>query len=272
MSQALILRKNEILTLDQLPAAVHATAPAADVSSRYTFINTMDVVAQMMDSGLVPVRKHVYNKRVSRAGAQETAFHMVAFQPKSYAEGDFNAPVGGVVPEVRMYNSHDRTSRFGLELGLFRKVCSNGMIVRENGASVSFRHMQNEVFDAGIIAKQMLDKFQGQFDVIERMVKRVLTPVEALDYANAVTVALPWSQHRTVQAEALLEVRRPEDKASNLWSVMNRVQENYIKGGPQVADSRGYMRTLRPITSIMADRAINHAVWDMANQVLEVSK
>ena len=69
-------------------------------------------------------------------------------------------------------------------------------------------------------------------------------------------------------ATALLGCRRGEDAGEDLWSTLNRVQENLLRGGLPRRTPRGRLLRTRRITSIREDVRINSALWEMAAEVL----
>ena len=68
--------------------------------------------------------------------------------------------------------------------------------------------------------------------------------------------------------EQLLTCRRVEDLGSDLWSCLNKVQENLLRGGLNHRTASGRRTRTRAITSIAEDVRINGRVWDLAEEVL----
>jgi hypothetical protein len=59
-----------------------------------------------------------------------------------------------------------------------------------------------------------------------------------------------------------------EDAGDDLFSILNRVQENLLRGGLNRRSSSGRLVQMRRITSIRQDMRINSALWETAAQML----
>jgi hypothetical protein len=73
-----------------------------------------------------------------------------------------------------------------------------------------------------------------------------------------------------VEPETLLKARRTEDEGADLWTVMNRVQENLIRGG--VSDARrdrgGRLRSVRSLKGIDSKVSLNKGLWGLAERLV----
>jgi hypothetical protein len=59
-----------------------------------------------------------------------------------------------------------------------------------------------------------------------------------------------------------------DDLGSDLWSVLNKVQENLMQGGLVRLAASGRRTRTRRITAIREDVRINSRLWDLAEEVL----
>ena len=80
---------------------------------------------------------------------------------------------------------------------------------------------------------------------------------------------------QSIPAERLLEARRPGDYGRDLWSTLNVVQENVIRGRQTgwVLDDRGRRArrvSTRAINGIGQGVNLNREVWNLAEQLLEL--
>ena len=66
----------------------------------------------------------------------------------------------------------------------------------------------------------------------------------------------------------LLTIRRPQDVADDLYTVLNRCQENLLRGGLSRRSLSGRLSRTRRVTSIRRDVALNSQLWDLAREVL----
>ena len=58
------------------------------------------------------------------------------------------------------------------------------------------------------------------------------------------------------------------DAGDDLYSTLNRVQENLLRGGLSRRSSSGRLVRTRRITSIKQDVRINSSLWDVAEEML----
>jgi hypothetical protein len=65
--------------------------------------------------------------------------------------------------------------------------------------------------------------------------------------------------------------RRGDDTGSDLWTTLNRVQENSIRGGlrgvTRDANGRRQVRRTREVTGIDQDVKLNRALWTLAEEM-----
>lgn len=116
------------LTLDRirtLAPSAFALEPYYAMSERYGHIPTSDVIQGMMRVGFQPFSALQCRSRLP----DKSAFtkHMIRFRTSE----EFHA-VSDVLPEIVLINSHDGSSAYRLLAGMFRLVCSNGLIVADS--------------------------------------------------------------------------------------------------------------------------------------------
>jgi Domain of unknown function (DUF932) len=110
--------------LHRCAPSIFATQPIDTVSEKYSFLPTSSILRGMRESGWLPVRAEQQSVRTeARRGFQK---HLIRF---ARAEHLGSWEKNQVRPEVVLLNSHDKSSAYPLHCGLFRLVCSNGMVV-----------------------------------------------------------------------------------------------------------------------------------------------
>jgi hypothetical protein len=143
-------------------------------------------------------------------------------------------------------------SRYELRLGIFRLVCSNGLIV-SRGAFPAYcvAHRGKVVDEVVASALRVSGQFEGLAAQVERMEARQLTRDEQLHFAErAIALRFPDPTRRGMHPSQLLTVRRPEDLAGDLYTITNRVQEHLCRGGANRRAADGRLTRMRRITSI----------------------
>ena len=256
---------NGSLSLDVIRKAapsVFATEKHARTSERYGFVPTVDVVEALSGQGLRPVFASQTSLRdTSRLGH---ARHMLRFRP-DYAP----LIVGEAVPEVVLINSHDGSSGFSMHLGLFRLVCSNGMVVSDATLqAVKVSHRINAVESARSKSLDLISRTGDVVDVIERFRSSPMTLTESQRFAQ-IAVATRWGDTppEGLNPERLLTARRDEDAAANMWAVLNTIQENITKGGIAL-DRTARRSSTRALRSVSEDMRFNSGIWAAADKFL----
>ena len=116
--------------------SVFASQPIEGVSERYSFLPTSSILNGMRENGWVPVRAQEQSIRTeARRGFQK---HVVRFARVEHLQ---TWEKNQVRPEVVLVNSHDKSSAYQLHCGLFRLVCTNGMVVSDGTFQrISIKH------------------------------------------------------------------------------------------------------------------------------------
>jgi hypothetical protein len=99
--------------------------PHNEVSEKYHFIPTIDVVDEIKSHNWYPVS-------VSQAGVRDEdkegfQQHMVRFRHFD----DLLFPQDNAV-ELLLFNSHDRSKSFSISVGIYRFVCANGLVISDS--------------------------------------------------------------------------------------------------------------------------------------------
>jgi Domain of unknown function (DUF932) len=251
----------KILDIDELhrlvPAAF-AREPADHVSDRYSFIPTSRVIDQLVDQDWFPVEA----RQSSKVRDTIHATHMIKFRKR-----DTKIQVGGVAPEICVFNNHMALRRISMRAGFYKWACSNGLVVSVPGM-IDERfdkiHIDNAAFEFEKAFALAVDRLGSATTQIEEWMGIPLNFISELKFAtNAVYIRNHqdpvWSRH--FDAHEFLTRRRDEDKGHDLWTVFNVVQENIMKGGVQ-----GAVRTTKPITQVAEVQRINEGLWQLATE------
>jgi hypothetical protein len=284
------------LTLDALrgfaPSAF-ATEAHESRSNRYAYIPTVEVITAMMHEGFQPFKATQSRSRIE--GKTEFTKHLIRFRHPDFA---INLKVGDSVPEIVLINSHDGTSAYKLSAGLYRLVCSNGLMVADSTvSSLSVMHKGNIIQEVLERSFQIIGQSQKSLGTVENWNQLQLTAGEQGAFAEAAR-ELRFSDNEgtittPITAAQLLSPRREADAngpwqgrarwgssmavgpKTDLWHTMNVVQENVIKGGLSgiARDENGRRKrrvTTREVTGIDQDVKLNRALWTLAERMAEL--
>lgn len=148
--------------------------------------------------------------------------------------------------------------------------CTNGLIVSKTAfPTLSVAHRGNIVDDVVAHALGLSERFDILAARVERMEQRRMFKDEQIAFAErALRLRYSAVGREGMASSRLLECRRIEDGGDDLYSVLNRIQENLIRGGLMRRAANGRLVRMRKITSIKEDVRINSGLWDLAAEVL----
>ena len=256
-------RAMSLAEVQRVAPSIFAQAPHSKMSGRYTLIPTSKVLEALLHVGFVPTR--VMQARARNESGVSAAKHLVRLRHTDHL--DPKAAVDAVVPEVVLINSHDGSSSYQLHAGLYRFICCNGMVVADGCVgSLSIRHTGNVVNEV----------IEGVYEIVKETPK-ILGRVadyrgvnvddnEAAILAQA-ALSLKYEIGTTpISADQLIVAQRAQDGGPDLWSRINVIQENLLRGGLRGRLSHGRRLRTRAVTSVGEDVRLNKALWRLADE------
>jgi hypothetical protein len=237
-------------------------------SSRYTYIPTIELVRGLEKEGYLPTAATETRTRdESRRGF---AKHLLRFRHLD----DMNTPavVGDSVPEIVLLNSHDGSSSYQLHAGMFRFVCANGMVVGDSMIdTVRVNHSGDILGNVIEGVYQVVNELPRAVEQIEQFQGVTLDRGEVEIFGKA-AMALRWDEPESCgfTPEQLTRARRTGDTTNDLWTVLNRTQENMIRGGlhgwRRDANNRPRRTTSREVKGVDGNVRLNKAIWTLAEE------
>lgn len=256
------------LSMDELRArtpAVFAGRASSRTKPTYRFINTAEVLGALLEAGFQP--SAAQQTRVRSGSDPAYARHMIRLRPIRET-----LTLVDCIPEICLINAHDGTSAYQLLAGLYRPLCTNGLLCRMGDfAVIRVPHRSTVVADVVAGAIQITAQFGRIGQQVTAMAERMLSEREQLDFA-ATAFAIRYAKSETPPAFApakLLEARRAADAEPSLWAVFNRCQEAVLSGGVVYRSGTQRLVRSRRIRNIREDVRINTALWQAATEVLE---
>lgn len=253
------------------------TAPTnPGLSGRYTQANTATVIDDLAKLGWYPVQAKQAREKKGSSGIR--SFHMVAFQNpdiKIHKTLENGEKVVDTYPRIILTNSHDGFNSFKFMVGLFRLVCSNGLVVcSDQMVNMSIRHINYDFEELRRVVATAIEQVPGIVQTMNDMRKVMLTDEQKINLATEVVrirKGIEDDQKFQLDAEtveSILEPVREEDKSNDLWTVFNICQEKLIKGGFSAVGKNNKSRKQRGITSIRKDMDFNQRLWGTASKYL----
>ncbi len=263
----------------QCPMAFKELPTNPNVSGRYVQANTSTVIDDLAKLGWYPVQAKQCRNKKNSSGIR--SFHMIAFQNpdiKITRTDDNGENVIDTYPRIILTNSHDGFNSFKFMLGLFRLVCSNGLVVCDNQmVNMSIRHMNYTFEELRMIVKNAIEEVPNIVNTMNEMRNIQLTDEQKQELATEVIkIRKGIEENETYEVEQdviedILTPVREEDKSNDLWTIFNICQEKLIKGGFFNKTNKNKLRKVKSITSIKKDMEYNQRLWLTASRYLKVA-
>lgn len=232
--------------------AIGADSPEPSVSSVYQYVDTRRVLCPLIERGWTIMRVR-QNKRDDRY-----AMHSVTL-----GVPDVPRDIGVATPTATIYNSHDRTRRLTLQVGLFVLICGNGLCVEVAGLSqtVSKIHLQGGDFEGSIAAlcDSTIESHASIAQDYNAFRATELSDSQRVRYAQDALAArrgLPngqWVPARDAE-QLLMPLHEGQRNKHDLWTTFNVVQERVVERG-----ARGH-----GIQEVRRNAALNNTLWQNA--------
>ena len=238
--------------------ALFATSPHPKMSERYAFTNTYDILMHMHRRGF----------RVTSVMGGTSPFNKFMVRMRNTNTKHFH----DTAPELVVLDSHDGSRRLKMLLGAIKFACLNGLIAGDIMYSRAYTH-----YNADLMAKIMLDLSDLDEHIvmmnkrINAMRNYITTIGERIALADAAINERygekSVSDYADMRKNALY-IRRSEDNDNNLYSVMNVVQENIIRGGLTYVNNNRRLQRMRSIGAVDRNLHINQRIWLEAERIM----
>jgi hypothetical protein len=241
--------------IKELAPSVFTTEKAKHLTDKYIQTPTIKVVEDLMNLGWEVTKVQEVKSRKYK-GFQK---HLLVFRnPEIIIKG---ANGDDSFPQILLTNSHDGKAAFNFRIGIFRLVCSNGLVISDADFGVmSIRHMNYTFESLQAKVAEMITKLPGLVQKINLFKTTVLTEAQMNDFA---TKASALRTKKRVNIMSVLEPTRKEDVGNDLWLVFNRVQEK-ILGGSYTSGGR----KARSVKNFQKDIQLNEQLFELAESYL----
>lgn len=261
-------------TVDFLTAkypAVMAQSYDQKLSEDYQFLSTYQVATELQDRfGLRMV--YVSQQRSSKRNPNFQE-HVLRFQFQDSGPVQLRS-VGDSRPELVLANSHNGRSAIKFYAGIFRLVCSNGMVVADQDfGRIRVRHFGNEALGK---FKSLMDDTSRRMAVLDARIKKmqslILKPADQITLARMMMEAR--SAPRWLEPHMALEARRPQDEGTSegnrsMWTTFNVLQENLSNREVRFQTEGNRPGFMRPVSGSMRDLKLNEGLWLRLEQFIE---
>lgn len=255
---------------------VFATSPTNDkVSEKYTVANTYTVIQDMEKLGWKVVR--AAQRKATKKSSGRFSYHMVALQNpdiKITKQVDGGEETVECFPQIILTNSHDGLSCFQFRVGLYRCICSNGLVISDAELSeFKIRHIYYSFENLRAVVGRILEALPSKVERMSQMSNVLLSEDQKLDFAKKALSIRKGVKEEELQADEetykdLLTPVRKEDEGSSLWNVYNVLQEKIVKGGYTTAEEGKKARKVRKVTSFIKELDFSRRIDEVAQSYL----
>ena len=238
-------------SLRQRVPAIFTKNPSPKVSNRYSFADSEYYLQKFIDADWF-----IHSAR--QVSKSEYAPHQVILRNKDIAT------VGDLLPQLIFTNSHNGIKKMTMDTGIYRLVCSNGLVVPTSiTQSLSIKHIDLGDSTTDTIVNSFYEKIPIIMNNIDRMRNKILTDDE-IDNFTYNALQIRFINAVGININDVVKPSRIEDYSDDLWTVFNVVQEKLIRGGIQLPSKRHS----RPINNFVNDNDINTKLWQLAEQYI----
>jgi hypothetical protein len=262
---------------------VFASEASRKTSDRYLFIPTEKIITGLTNNGWHVVS--AIGQRSTKEDNRAFGKHSLMLVRNEQLEQARSMNKGDTLPMLRIDNSHNGLSSFKLTAALFRMVCANGLTVPDTMlASPSIKHTVNidrDTIEASFKIIQDFPKLMNQIDGLKSIelngdekrflaesAKNLIFESEAIARTNE--LADKRSRPDWSIENQLLRPVRFDDRKNDLWTTINVIQENAIRGNVQLLTEANKVRAARKVTSLDRDKTINQELMILAQKMAEL--
>ena len=242
----------------QVAPSVFTKTGSSNVSEKYSHIPTERVMDDMSALGWNVVDAKEIKARKNQ-GFQK---HMLVFaNPEIIINGNDGDTV---FPRILLTNSHDGKNAFTFKAGLFRLVCSNGLVIAdEQFGEMKIRHMGYDFEALQSLITEMVEKLPLTVESMNRFKNKQLSEEQKQKFALEALGLRFDTENKTFNVSEFLTPTRKEDEGNDLWSVFNLVQEKLVNG---MVDYRAgsKQRKARRIKNFQQDVKLNSELYELA--------
>ena len=151
---------------------------------------------------------------------------------------------------------------------IFRFICANGLVLADSVfETYKIKHLgerDNDVANAVNQITAIKDKLMNKINTLSNI---KLSQLEKESFAK-LSVPLRFEEHLEINHTDLLTPLRDEDYKDDLYTTLNVIQENLIRGNISgINKESGRRFTSKEIKAISTDTHINKGLWDIAEKI-----
>lgn len=255
-----------MLTLDHIRPALQTSK---QMSNRYVWMDTTEIVDNLLNltSKGEPVfeLRQIQAKRARKPNGAGRGVHLVRLRTNK----SFHVDGETLFPEIVIKNSYDGSCPLVVEMGIFRLVCTNGLVIKSKDlGTIKIRHTGTPAEAAYDIVKGFAANLPKLVNVQKKLAETSMNEIQIKEFATR-AARIRWDNvSEDADVVEFISATRPEDEGNTLWKVFNIVQEKLINGGVKLS---GMRRTGRQVKNANEDLRINQELFELAMEYAQSS-
>jgi len=253
----------------QMAPLALADRPTREVSSRYVFHSTEQIIDDLGQLGWMPTKA---SQRAPRRDQAPSGFspHMVSF---AHPDVSINGKDGDLLyPQIIVRNRMDGMGAFKFMAGIFRMICSNGLVIAtEKFGALSIPHVNYSFDSVREVVQGRVEALPEQIENMNIMKQMMLNVGQRRELASQALLVRNNVKAGTEEAadllknidgeliKELLNPYRQADSGKDLWTSYNVIQERLTKGG-----WKSGTRSAKGIRSFEKDLDFNKRLFEVA--------
>jgi len=253
--------------LKSLAPSIFNHKVGSKLTDKYVHIPTDTIVDDMEALGWLPYEVKTVKSRKDNASFKK---HLVQFfNPNIVINNE--AGEADMYPNLLLINSHDGSTAVRFEMGVFRLVCENGLVIKsQDFGGFKMRHMGYSFEDLRNYIGELVNTLPTMVENLNKFSQVEMTPEQQHEFAIKAVEARFGEEKQIPDEEIknLLIAERKEDTGNSVWVVLNRVQEKLTSGGFGYLNAKGKLRKSRAVKNFTQDVDMNQKLWAIAEEYI----
>jgi hypothetical protein len=214
------------------------------IKTKEFYIPTLDVVTKLQNEGW-----HIKGVDEQRGNNRKIVSNYVQMQHPDFAVKNSKGK-DEAYTSITISNSCNGAKPLQMSLGMFRQVCTNGLIMFDQHAEAEkIKHIEINYRDLDRFIASVTNKTGKLLTEVNEMKHKGLS-IEEMRKLAIEAASLRYNDLEDVNIDDLLTVNRVEDESNDLWTVFNRIQENLT----------------HDVNNMNEDIRLNQQLYNLANQ------
>lgn len=190
------------------------------IKQKEFYIPTLDVVTKLQDEGW-----KLSGVAEQRGKNRKITSNYVQLQHPDFAVQN-NKGKDEAYTSITISNSCNGAKPLQMSLGMFRQVCTNGLVTYDQHAeSQNIKHTEINYRDLDRFVTTMNSKADKLLHEVNEMKHKGLS-IEDMRKLAREAASLRYTNLDEINIDDIFAVNRIEDESNDLWTVFNRIQEN----------------------------------------------